>query len=261
MSAASSQESAVLTSVLNVPECASSGRRSPTNTVGKSSEGTGLTCPASLMSEMSPALPEQLTLLPEASPVSPSRLLDAAKRRLMKGGSGPSSAVLLASYDRATSSWKTCVDWLPRDSQMSLATFPNSGMTRNGTLFLRPRSVPRTSGSESSLWPTPVANDDNKSPEAHMAMKARMPGGPRKTITSLNVMVKAIEREQYRELWPTPTANRWSGLQSHGRNLILGLLNPRWVEWLMGFPIGWCDPNYAPSETPLCPRSRRQSAA
>ena len=47
------------------------------------------------------------------------------------------------------------------------------------------------------LWPTPVASDDNKSPEAHMAMKARMKGGPRKKCTSLNVMTK---------MWPTPRA-------------------------------------------------------
>lgn len=40
---------------------------------------------------------------------------------------------------------------------------------------------------------------------------------------------------------PTPTANRWSGLQSHGRNLILGRMNPRYVEWMMGFPHGWVD--------------------
>jgi hypothetical protein len=52
-------------------------------------------------------------------------------------------------------------------------------------------------GSSSSAWPTPVAQDDQKSPEAHMAMKARMPGGPRQTITSLTVKVKA---------WPTPVA-------------------------------------------------------
>jgi len=35
-----------------------------------------------------------------------------------------------------------------------------------------------------------------------MAMKQRMKGGPRQTITSLNVMVKATERG----LWPTPRA-------------------------------------------------------
>lgn len=62
------------------------------------------------------------------------------------------------------------------------------------------------------LWPTPCANDDNKSPEAHMAMKRRM---GRNTITSLQVRIK----------------------QEHNG----GQLNPEWVEILMGFPIGWTD--------------------
>lgn len=60
----------------------------------------------------------------------------------------------------------------------------------------RPKSAPATDGSDSSFWPTAVANDD-KSPEAHMAMKNRMPGGPRQTITSLQVKVQD---------WPTPMA-------------------------------------------------------
>src|SRR5690606_30346223 len=57
-------------------------------------------------------------------------------------------------------------------------------------------SARRTSGSGFSGWPTPVANDDNKSPEAHLAMKARM-GGGRKAVTSLQVMAKMAG-------WPTP---------------------------------------------------------
>lgn len=34
---------------------------------------------------------------------------------------------------------------------------------------------------------------------------------------------------------------------------IPGVLNPSWVEWLMGFPIGWT--GCGDSETPSCPRS------
>ena len=52
------------------------------------------------------------------------------------------------------------------------------------------------------MWPTPVAQDDNKTPESHMAMKARMKGGPRQTCTSLQVMVKGCARG----MWPTPRA-------------------------------------------------------
>jgi len=32
-----------------------------------------------------------------------------------------------------------------------------------------------------------------------------------------------------------------------------GQLNPTWVEWLMGFPIGWTDLNA--SGTPSCPNA------
>lgn len=82
-------------------------------------------------------------------------------------------------------------------------------------------------------------------------------GGARKKITSLTVMVKAIEQDKFREMWPTATAtaNMHTGPGSSGRegglNLqtaVGGSLNPRWVEWLMGFPVGWTD--LSSSETP-----------
>jgi hypothetical protein len=59
-------------------------------------------------------------------------------------------------------------------------TWPAAGSMRNGTVCqLRPLA-PRTSATGSGLWPTPVAHDDGKTPEAHMAMKQRMKGGPRR---------------------------------------------------------------------------------
>jgi hypothetical protein len=192
-----------------------------------------------------------------------------------------------------------------------------SGMTRSGTVFpLQPLAHP-TGGIGSGLLPTPVAKDDGKSYEAHMAMKARMPGGPRKTCTSLAVMARSgmwptPTRSEHTgpghaaqggmnlrtavHLWPTPaardyrsescspefqekrdaetrgktlpwmvkkfptpTANRRNGLQSHGVNVVSGSLNPTWVEWLMGFPLGWtvCEA----WETRSSRRSRKSSAA
>jgi hypothetical protein len=50
-----------------------------------------------------------------------------------------------------------------------------------------------------------------------------------------------LARAVYAEQWPTPTASRRSGLQSHGKNAILGSLNPAWVEALMGYPRGWTE--------------------
>lgn len=72
------------------------------------------------------------------------------------------------------------------------------------------------------MWPTPVANDDNKSPEAHMAMKARMKGGPRNTITSLNVMVKA------QQLWPTPRAGNPGSRKPGTGGAVLGEMVKLW---------------------------------
>jgi hypothetical protein len=114
--------------------------------------------------------------------------------------------------------------------------------------------------SAAAQWPTPVANDDNKSPEAHLAMKARMKGGPRQTITSLQVLVQQ---------WPTPTAGDSNSSGAAGYSIASGrhsgttltdaavrgrqapttapngqptsgkaVLNPQFVEALMGWPIG-----------------------
>ena len=113
------------------------------------------------------------------------------------------------------------------------------------------RGEPKLSA-QVKMWPTPVAHDDGKTPEAHMAMKARMKGGPRHTCTSLTVMVKGIEAR----MWPTPTAAASKGscpkalTRANGRSRVNdridyaimasdgGLLNPTWVEWLMGWPLG-----------------------
>jgi len=95
-----------------------------------------------------------------------------------------------------------------------------------------------------------------------MRMKTRMKGGPRKTITSLQVMVKAVEAR----MWPIPSAGTREGTISgghpglgggsgnrlklynmlgkeEGKKMCSQSLNPYWVEWLMGFPLGWTDLN------------------
>jgi hypothetical protein len=52
------------------------------------------------------------------------------------------------------------------------------------------------------------------------------------------------------EMWPTPTAQdaKNNAAQSQMRRNTLplnavagGSLNPTWVEWLMGWPLGWTD--------------------
>lgn len=76
-------------------------------------------------------------------------------------------------------------------------------------------------GAQVMVYRTPQASDGEK-------------GGPNQTDGGPSLANQAAHM-------PTPTANRRSGLQSHGVNVISGSLNPTWVEWLMGWPRGWTD--------------------
>jgi hypothetical protein len=123
---------------------------------------------------------------------------DEAQAWTTIGGFGTSSPESLASYDPATSSWRTFQGSLLEDEGWgeSLETWPRSGMTRSGTAYrLRPLVPLISEGPRLDRGlPRWLHATHGKTPEAHMAMKARMPGGPRYKPTSLTVMVKGIER-------------------------------------------------------------------
>jgi hypothetical protein len=88
---------------------------------------------------------------------------------------------------------------------------------------------------DSSLWPTP---------RAYSFKDSHTPG-----LTLLDIRVRGLYQDKPR-YWPTPTARDWrSGKGAVARkghaqpltDVIGGMLNPVWVEWLMGFPPGWTD--------------------
>jgi hypothetical protein len=92
----------------------------------------------------------------------------------------------------------------------------------------------RTNDTESFSWPTPtarVSRSEKSSPEFNARRMAHTRG---KTLSHVVT------------IYPTPTANRWGGLQSHGVNVVTGLLNPAWVAALMGYPPEWIEA--APAE-------------
>jgi DNA (cytosine-5)-methyltransferase 1 len=76
------------------------------------------------------------------------------------------------------------------------------------------------------LWPTPSARDWKDNPGAWMWNATNPDGTHRNRTDQLPRKVYAVE-----------------GTVPNG-----GQLNPTWVEWLMGFPIGHTD--LEPSETP-----------
>jgi hypothetical protein len=121
----------------------------------------------------------------------------------------------------------------------SSKTFPRAGTVCAGTVFPLPPAAPLTGGTASGSWPSPSARDWKESGFEPAAQARKSPCLP------------AAVR-----MWPTPRARlgdpkRGSPspalarrrLRSGRRNLddvvLGGQLNPDWVEWLMGWPIGW----------------------
>jgi hypothetical protein len=206
---------------------------------------------------------------------------------------GRSTPELLARLDLNGSSWKTSQLCLVEGSTTFLETWPRSGTMRNGIAYqLAPLALP-TEGTESGLWPTPVVPNGGRS-IAHVdqfnGRTAYHKG--KKVQVDLNQMVRlwptptAADGRRgtgtYRPqdtgiplpqvvamMMATPTARDWrSGKASaatHARNSrplseqIGGSLNPTWVEWLMGFPLGWTD--LEDSATPSSRKSRKLSDA
>jgi hypothetical protein len=90
-------------------------------------------------------------------------------------------AALLASYDPYTQSWKTSgTSLLARTtnqadgSDVFSATWPRSGMMRNGIAYRLRRLVPNTTGKESGLWPTPLKTDGFTIGQFSVATQASM---------------------------------------------------------------------------------------
>lgn len=136
---------------------------------------------------------------------------------------GSTWRALLARYDRDTCTWKTVQRSLFEESIESPVTWPQWGMTRDGALYPLPTWARRTNANACGLWPTPtVTGNHNRA------------GISRKAGDGLSTAVK-----QRTPLWC-----------KHGP------LNPAWVEWLMGWPIGWTD--CAPLETGRFQEWRRQ---
>lgn len=180
------------------------------------------------------------------------------------GTSGPRSQGFLAKYEQASRSWRTSQDCFDFDtSGRSSVTFTNSGSMRNGAFYPQPDAEPRTFASASGFWRSPTASEVGPRLETLCAKDGSEPkvGERVYRMTPSGKMVNQTQTLGLQVRYPTPTvgdsrnsrnatAERnpdsrhhagWDGLQSHGVNAIGGALNPPWVEWLMGWPIGWTD--------------------
>lgn len=168
-----------------------------------------------------------------------------------------------ARYDRDSCSWKTAQLSLLGDLEPFSVIFPRSGMTRDGLLWELPMlERPTNETGYGCLLPTPVSIDAgsgrvNKSVGSSkerptLALMARKNLWPTPTVcgnynrkgaskTSGDGLATAVR------MWPKPTAynaKETNAPSESTRNTPTlasqagGPLNPDWVEWLMGWPIG-----------------------
>ena len=116
-----------------------------------------------------------------------------------------------AKFDPATSSWRTRQCLLFEDLAESLETFSRWDIMRDGELWELSTPEHLTSESESGSWPTPEASA-HKTDVNNLEYLSR-----RKRIgKQVGICGELI-------------------LRSHGG----GTANHDWIEWLMGWPIGW----------------------
>jgi hypothetical protein len=148
---------------------------------------------------------------------------------------GQSLPGLLARYDPATHSLRTAQCSLFGDLTECYVTLPRWGLMRDGALYLPPTVALPMREKDCGLWPTPTAQNAKHAEATEWEKKNR----PK----HLHVLA-AVKK------WPTPTAhnaketNAPSESERNTPTLAAqagGALNPMWVEWLMGWPIGWTD--------------------
>ena len=225
---------------------------------------------------LQPTLFPMQTFGPADFLASPSVSRVIARQAKTSATSGPSGLTSFAKFDPDTSCWKTfrgC--YQPRvDGSLETysETFPRSGLMRNGTLYQRQASEPLISESGCSYLPTPAASSygTNKSKSAGAKVRPSLQTMARKgelyptptandsknhTLPPSQAGRDSLPGMMIRRMWATPTVsgnyNRKGASKSSGDGLatqVGGALNPRFVEWLMGFPMDHTA--LRPSETP-----------
>jgi len=166
-------------------------------------------------------------------------------------------------YDHDSSLWKTHQHSLVGDLDEFSETWPRWGLMRDGECWEQPMLELRTSETESGSWPTPTASQMPCEGTVRIMRKAWEQG--KVTLEEASIIAgRDVRKAQGKvPMWRTPDtgAGGTSGLLKKGithrengqpiqvrlADQVGGKLNPTWVEWLMGWPLGWTDLN--PLET------------
>ena len=222
---------------------------------------------------------EWLMSLQADSHASPFPLQESKPEQTIAETCGPKPSPYFASYNHDSRTWRTSqVCLLTNTLDEYSETWPKAGLMLDGVCYPQPKwerrireigsgllptvTTPTGEGERSGeragtgslnymartgqLYPTPSTVDDgarfNKSPSSGAANRP-----------TLGAMAK-------HNLWPTPRQSDHKGPQTKTQHTIDreaegkaslcyaitneeggGKLNPTWVEWLMGWPLGWTD--------------------
>lgn len=149
----------------------------------------------------------------------------------------------LGFYDPLLCSWKTYQTSLTHTSGISLETFPSWGMMRRGVLYELPKSEPPIKEKGGSFWRnfgTPRTSDAWTSKMNLRTVAAEGLKNGKWTGLDLIHTAKLLPK-------PIPRKPATIMVEDLGKS---GILNPQWIGWLMGLPIGWIKSEC--SETESC---------
>jgi hypothetical protein len=119
-------------------------------------------------------------------------------------------------------------------------TWPRSGCLSNGIAYQLPPLVLLTAEIGSGLWRTPdvsvvsggAMNAERRKAQGHAI-------GLHDQVNTPSMWPTPASRD-YRYPNASPYSMRGGGTKGEQLpNAVGGALNPTWVEWLLGFPLGW----------------------
>ena len=209
----------------------------------------------------------QLMLFPVVSPVRTSaQRVKVEDLPASVQAFGLRCSELLRKWNHVLYSRKTVRTCVPVDSAPSSKALPSWGMTLDGLCWEQGMSTRPIAETECGSWlatPTATANQLSPSMQAkHPGCRAWLPtptasqygstnNGQRKDGSTYRKKgTPSLAQMAVRNSWPTPTAHNAKETNAPSeskRNTptlaaqVGGKLNPTWVEWLMGWPLGWTD--------------------
>ncbi len=183
----------------------------------------------------------------------------------IEAGSSLKPLAWFANCDRERSCWRTWQRCLLEGWTEFSERWPRSGTMLNGIAYRLPPLVRRISGTGFLFSPTATANQLAPSMQKWPSCRATW-ATPTAAIATGGAPQDSKGKRDLRldvkkAMWPTPNAQDHKAGMSLAPNrqqsslprsvasveavkqTECGGLNPTWVEWLMGFPLGWTDLN------------------